>query len=61
VAHEFDPGPIIAYRNSWLAALTKTAQPDAVIALGQLAWAQRTDTTAAEKRATITVTIPGSA
>jgi hypothetical protein len=34
--HKDDPG-IIAYRNSWLAALTKPAQLDAVIALGQLA------------------------
>ena len=28
---------IVAYRNSWLAALTETAQLEAVIALGQLA------------------------
>ena len=34
--HKDDPA-IIAYRNSWLAALTTPAQLDAVIALGQLA------------------------
>src|SRR5215475_14687124 len=32
-----DDAAIIAYRNSWLAALTEPAQLDAVIALGQLA------------------------